>query len=278
MTDHTKDLYDYLYQNAEKISKEWFDSRSKSDGSTYAINASSTVQETLKKQHVTTVQVIASGFLKDEQFFRQKLQEWVESVVVTRLEWETPIYEVIEALNKTREVMWQFIASYSLTQEWVQKTDVIQWSEEYEPIVSTLINALSKRYHDLTQEKLRKQKKLIEEIHSPVISVSKSTAVLPLIGAIDESRASSLFESVPEKCARKQVSCLIIDLSGVSYMDTFFANHLFQLVKTLKLIGIEAILSGIRPEVAQTAVHLGLNFSSIKTYHELRTALFYAPM
>ncbi|MFP3490379.1 STAS domain-containing protein, partial [Staphylococcus sp. SIMBA_130] len=83
-------------------------------------------------------------------------------------------------------------------------------------------------------------------------------ALLPLVGDIDSDRATAIFENTLEGCTTKRVDHLFIDLSGVYLVDTRVAQQIFQLITGLKLIGVTATLSGIRPEIAQTAVQLGI--------------------
>lgn len=266
-------LYEEINEKATDISKKWFDTRQKMDGSVYAKNADTAIEKQLREQHLFTIQTIASGFLPDQELFDENLSQWTKIVVKSRLEWDTPIYEVIAAINKTRNLIWDFITDYSLVREEIEKKDVLRWSAIYHPILDMLISEFSTQYYRLTRSRLKGQERLIEEIDSPVIPVSKGIAVLPLIGIMDERRAASLFESVPVKCVQKHITHLVMDLSGLNNIDTFVANQLFQLTQSLQLLGVETVLSGIRPEVAQTAIHLGLNFSQIKTFHGLPQAL-----
>lgn len=271
--DHA--LYNEIIKNASKISEEWFRTRAKKNGSPYSNDATTTVQEELKEQHLFTIQTIASGFLEDKKIFDQHLSKWTRVVVATRLKWDTPIYEVVEAINKTRNLVWSFITEYSLGHKEVDKKDVLRWSAVYHPVLDKLINEFSEQYYRLTRKRLEGQEELIEEIHLPIIPVSADVAILPLIGGINETRAKSLLETVPAKCVTQQITDLVIDLSGVTYIDTFVANQLFHLTEALQLLGVQTVLSGIRPEVAQTSVHLGLDFSRIQTFHGLKQALLH---
>lgn len=268
-------LYEAIRLNAADISKKWFEARKKTGRSVYAKNAGSVIQKELKEQHLFTIHTIASGFLPDQTLFEQNLKEWTEIVVNTRLEWDTPIYEVIAAINKTRNLMWDFITEYSLEKEDIDKKDILNWSAVYHSILDTLVIEFSTRYYYLTRSRLQGQEQLIEEIDAPIIPVSKRISILPLIGAMDEKRAKSLLESIPVKCAKQQVEHLVIDFSGMKVIDTFVANQLFGLTQSLQLLGIQTVVSGMRPETAQTAIQLGLDFSRLETFHGLPQALTY---
>ena len=96
---------------------------------------------------------------------------------------------------------------------------------------------------------------------------------MPVIGEIDTTRARSLLEDVPYKCVEVGINKLFIDISSVTFMDTMVANEMFHLIDVLQLLGIKTSLSGIRPEVAQASIQLGVDFGNISTFSSLKQAL-----
>ncbi|TFE04078.1 STAS domain-containing protein [Jeotgalibacillus salarius] len=111
------------------------------------------------------------------------------------------------------------------------------------------------------------------EMSVPVVPIETGVAVLPLVGTIDTHRAKLIMEESLTKCLELNVSEFVIDLSGVAMVDTFVAHKLFQVIDSLKLIGVKPKISGISPEMAQTIVQLGLNFTEISSYATLKSAL-----
>ncbi|MDZ5711284.1 STAS domain-containing protein [Jeotgalibacillus haloalkalitolerans] len=111
------------------------------------------------------------------------------------------------------------------------------------------------------------------EMSVPVVPIDAGVAVLPLVGTIDTHRAKLIMEESLTKCLDLNVSEFVIDLSGVAMVDTFVAHKLFQVIDSLKLIGVKPKISGISPEMAQTIVQLGLNFSDVPSYATLKSAL-----
>ncbi|MHA7098121.1 STAS domain-containing protein [Priestia aryabhattai] len=114
---------------------------------------------------------------------------------------------------------------------------------------------------------------LISELSTPVISISDTVGVLPLTGRIDDYKSSDFAEKIMAQAKDLEFSCLIIDLSGVPSIDTMMTNELFQVVNMLELLGIDTTITGIRPEIALTAVQLGVDFSETKTYGKLKDAV-----
>lgn len=136
-----------------------------------------------------------------------------------------------------------------------------------------LIEWFTAEHYSYAQKMLNAQREMINELSSPVISLDKNRALLPLVGDIDTARANYLLENTLLQCSQKKVVCLYIDLSGVVIVDTMVAQQLFRLVEALRLLGIKSVISGIRPEIAQTAVQLGIQFNEITTVSNLEQAL-----
>ncbi|MDP4164913.1 MAG: STAS domain-containing protein, partial [Bacillota bacterium] len=92
-------------------------------------------------------------------------------------------------------------------------------------------------------------------------------------GDLDTKRAQQLMDRALEQGTNYNLTYMIIDLSGVPIIDTMVADQLFKVISSLKLVGIETCLTGIRPEIAQTMVNLGIDFKSILTFSSLHQAL-----
>ncbi|KAA0944201.1 STAS domain-containing protein [Sporosarcina sp. ANT_H38] len=125
------------------------------------------------------------------------------------------------------------------------------------------------------QERLKLSQILISELSVPIVSINDQTAILPLVGTVDHDRSLILHERVLHNASEMHLENLIIDLSGLQTTDTFVAQQLFYLFDGLSLLGIQPIVSGISPAIAQTLVQLGLSFGRIKSFATLKQALAY---
>lgn len=123
------------------------------------------------------------------------------------------------------------------------------------------------------QEIIENQRLLLRELSSPLIPLTNRAMVMPLIGAIDSQRAQQIMEDLLQGVADHRTELLILDITGVPIVDTHVANMLLQTTQAVKLLGARLILTGIRPEVAQTIVGLALDFSSIETYSTLQAGI-----
>jgi rsbT co-antagonist protein RsbR len=113
----------------------------------------------------------------------------------------------------------------------------------------------------------------ITEISTPVIRVWDGILALPIIGTLDSARTQVVMESLLQEIVESGSSIAILDISGVPTVDSLVAQHLIKTVSATRLMGAECIISGIRPEIAQTVVHLGIDLSNVVTKATLSSAL-----
>ncbi|HET9221769.1 MAG TPA: STAS domain-containing protein, partial [Roseiflexaceae bacterium] len=113
----------------------------------------------------------------------------------------------------------------------------------------------------------------VRELSAPVIPVLPGVVIAPLIGSLDSSRASLLADNVLGMVERERARQVIFDITGVPLVDTQVAQVLLQTAAAVRLLGAQPLLVGIRPEVAQTIISLGLDFAAIATYPNLQEAV-----
>ncbi|MGC4038656.1 MAG: STAS domain-containing protein [Chitinophagaceae bacterium] len=126
------------------------------------------------------------------------------------------------------------------------------------------------------EEVILRQTDEITEISTPVIKVWDGILALPIIGTLDSARTQVVMESLLTQIVETGSSVAILDISGVPTVDSLVAQHLIKTVTATRLMGADCIISGIRPEIAQTVVHLGIDLSNIITKSTLASALKYA--
>lgn len=126
------------------------------------------------------------------------------------------------------------------------------------------------------EEVILRQTDEIAEISTPVIQLWDNILALPIIGTLDSARTQVVMENLLQQIVDTGSSIAILDISGVPAVDSLVAQHLIKTVSATRLMGAECIISGIRPEIAQTVVHLGIDLSNIVTKASLASALRYA--
>jgi rsbT co-antagonist protein RsbR len=126
------------------------------------------------------------------------------------------------------------------------------------------------------EETIKAQQAMLAELSTPLIPISEDVTVMPLVGAIDTTRAQHVLETLLEGIASSRARVAILDITGVSVVDTQVANALIRAAQAVKLLGAQVVLTGIRPEVAQTLVGLGTDLSGINTHGSLQSGIAYA--
>ncbi len=128
----------------------------------------------------------------------------------------------------------------------------------------------------LQEEIIKAQQHALRELSTPLLPLSKRVALLPIIGSVDTARAHQLIETLLQGVAEHRAAIALIDITGVQVVDTQVANMLIQAARAVRLLGARVVLTGIRPEVAQTLVHLGVDLSGILTRGTLQDGIAYA--
>jgi rsbT co-antagonist protein RsbR len=118
----------------------------------------------------------------------------------------------------------------------------------------------------------RQQQELLE-LSTPVIKLWDGILAVPLIGTLDSERTQTVMESLLEAIVTYEASVAIMDITGVATVDTLVAQHLLKTVTAARLMGADCIISGIRPQIAQTIVHLGVDLGDVATRSTLADAL-----
>ena len=127
-------------------------------------------------------------------------------------------------------------------------------------------------YQKSREEVIHRQQRELLELSTPVVALWDDVLALPLIGTLDSGRTQVVMESLLERIVETGASIAIIDITGVPTVDTLVAQHLMKTVAAARLMGADCIISGIRPQIAQTIVHLGVDLSAVTTKASLADA------
>lgn len=268
-------LHDYIITHSAELTEKWLRLRRKLRGRFYSeVQLSEEKKQLLIEQHTFTNTAIASALLEDPAVFQQNKEKWAAQVAKSRVEQDAQVHEVVEAIGNSRTVFWEAVIRFmDEHRDIVTSEDARRWNHLVNGSFDQLMTDFTEQYQILMIARLSSQQELISELSCPVILIADTIGTLPLIGAIDTERARVILETVPENCVAKRITNLVIDLSGVPIVDTMVAQQLYMLSKTLFLLGIRTVFSGIRPDVAQTSIQLGLDFSAYQTYGSLEQAL-----
>jgi rsbT co-antagonist protein RsbR len=131
-------------------------------------------------------------------------------------------------------------------------------------------------YQRSREEVIRRQQDEMLELSTPVVEIWEGILALPVIGTLDSERTNVVMETLLQTIVQTRSELAIIDITGVVTVDTLVAQHLLRTVAAARLMGADCIISGIRPQIAQTMVHLQIDLSTVTTKATLAEALRFA--
>ncbi|WP_409250570.1 STAS domain-containing protein [Bacillus sp. SCS-153A] len=233
---------------------------------------SSNLDSHLHQWRENIIEIYANSLTEDLDTSFNTLKEWgyeaVDTLVNYNLPLEIALEEVWDYRDSIGEIIKEEAVRYDLT--------IPQFYEilsKFESVVDRAVHWLSISYTRKFYTRINSAEATALELSIPVIKISETIGVLPLIGDIDTKRAQELMDKALTRGSELGLEHLVIDLSGVPIIDTMVANRIFKVVESLSLLGIEAILTGVRPEIAQTMVHLGIKISHIPVTSSLQAAM-----
>ena len=140
-------------------------------------------------------------------------------------------------------------------------------------LVDSMAQYMATTFQRAREEIITRQQEELLELSTPVVKLWEGVLAVPMIGTLDSNRTQVVMETLLQKIVDTGSELAIIDITGVPTVDTLVAQHLLKTVTAIRLMGADCIISGIRPQIAQTIVHLGIDLQGISTKASLADAL-----
>jgi len=140
-------------------------------------------------------------------------------------------------------------------------------------LIDKLALHTSELFQQSREDVIMRQQQEMFELSAPVVELWQGILALPVIGTLDSKRTQLMMEALLERIVATQAEVAIIDITGVPTVDTLTAQHLFKTVSAARLMGADCLISGVRPQIAQTMVSLGVSFADIVTKSTMAGAL-----
>jgi len=142
--------------------------------------------------------------------------------------------------------------------------------DAYEPAANRIAATVAVGFVQERERIIREQQEAIRELSTPVLQVRERLLILPIIGVIDPQRARQLTEQLLRGIRTNRAKVVVLDITGVPYIDSPVANHLVQTVEAARLLGAIVIVTGLSPEIAQTLVNIGVDLGKMNTVGDLQ--------
>ena len=222
---------------------------------------------------IRIVQAAMQAFLRDVTEDQDHwFADYWNMVAEARAEQGATLEDMLYGIGLSGTVMDAFL----MQQKTIDAEVAMWWLRRLRMIVHTGVIMLARVFTTVRERLIRAQDETIRELLTPIIPIHEGIVILPLIGAIDSSRASQVLETLLNGINEFQASVVLVDITGVPIVDTAVAHHLLQSARAAQLLGAKVVLVGIRPEIAQTIAQLGADLSGIITRSNLEAGVNYA--
>lgn len=193
----------------------------------------------------------------------EELKTFSETLI--QLGW--PLSYLTDGMQVFRNVTVDYLLNQT---EIVTKEDCIEVLHMVDDWIDPIIHHLVNEYSGNWENIVSLQKVALQELSAPLIPVVQGITIMPLIGTIDTERAKLIMENLLHGVTKHNAEVVLMDITGVPVVDTMVAHHIIQAAEAVRLIGATCILVGIRPEIAQTIVNLGINLERFPTKSSLK--------
>jgi rsbT co-antagonist protein RsbR len=208
------------------------------------------------------IEVLISNITDSDEEFKTKLGDFAAKII--RLGW--PLTFVNDGMKAFNIVVTEGMINEGVMTKENQLEIVLDFDEWITPLNNEILNV----YTSTWERTVSLQKIALQELSAPLIPVFEGITVMPLIGTIDTERARQIMENLLDGVVKHRSEVVLIDITGVPVVDTMVAHHIIQAAEAVRLVGARCMLCGIRPEIAQTIVNLGINLDEIITKNTLK--------
>ncbi|WP_037592536.1 STAS domain-containing protein [Sporosarcina sp. D27] len=240
-----------------------------------AVNVNDRIEEILRIGNINLIEnahklvafVIEAKKDELESFAKEEGIAWAKHslTLAFKLEWVSAI----------RRTLWKFTQEYiQVNMKEFKLNDFFALEKKVNSRLDHFLNAFFISYSSYKDQEIKAQKNLVENLSVPIIPITPTTSILPLIGMLDYCRTTVIQEKVLNEIGRLHIQTLILDLSGISEMEHEVIDNLSKVIESTKLMGCQTVITGLRPDVVRKMATLGIRFGGeTKTLGTLQRAL-----
>jgi rsbT co-antagonist protein RsbR len=255
-------ISNYIQSHKQEIQDEWIN-RTKEEADDRVVRlVSDRVFVSTSKEFID---LIISNFKGTNEEYTNRLTDFAEKVV--RLGW--PLTFVTKGLHTFNLIVFEGMQKEGI----VTKENQMDIVYEFDRWATPMNNEIVSVYSSTWERTVSLQKIALQELSAPLIPVFEGITVMPLVGTIDTERAKQIMENLLKGAVKHRSEVVLIDITGVPVVDTMVAHHIIQAADAVRLIGAKCMLVGIRPEIAQTIVNLGIDLNQFTTKNNLKKGI-----
>ncbi|TQR21458.1 STAS domain-containing protein [Psychrobacillus vulpis] len=249
----------YIRDNVEEILEKWkIKMEDEKDDRFFQIMSDQVIDITVHEFG----ELMISSLTEERETYKMKINDFSEKIV--RYGWS--ISFVLKALSNFTEVIYERMEEVG----YFKKGDKLSFAELYTNWITPLNYSIVDAYTKVWEKTVQLQKIALQELSASLIPVFEKISVMPLVGTIDTERAKLIMENLLQGVVKHRAEVVLLDITGVPVVDTMVAHHIIQAADAVRLVGAKCMLVGIRPEIAQTIVALGINLTDFTTTSTLQ--------
>jgi rsbT co-antagonist protein RsbR len=261
-----QDLFNYIQNHKSEIFDRWLVLMNDVETERIKNIVSEQVYVNVSSDFVNLL--LAKAF-RDQENFAEELEEVVGRVV--SLGW--PLAYLTQGVRNLGHVV---VEGYVNSEHVKAGQTHSELFYRFDKWLSPIYNKIVEQYSNSWENTVMLQKVALQELSAPLIPVFDKITVMPLVGTIDTDRAKKIMENLLQGVVKHRSEVVLIDITGVPVVDTMVAHHIIQAAEAVRLVGAKCLLVGIRPEIAQTIVNLGINLNEIITKNSLKKGVEFA--
>jgi len=260
MKDESNPILDFVLAHQNEILNEWKDSLKDLGDQKYSNILSDQVYLNTCNEYL---QILISYMKNPGSILTEKVSDYAHRVV--QLGWS--LKYISEGLKELSLIIFTKMTD-SLSE--AEKMKIV-W--EFDKSLSPINNELIHQYAESWERTVSLQKIALQELSAPLIPIFENITIMPLVGTIDTERAKQIMENLLTGVVKHRAQVVLIDITGVPVVDTMVAHHIIQASEAVRLVGAKCLIVGIRPEIAQTIVNLGIDLSQVITKNSLQKGM-----
>ncbi|OAS86186.1 MULTISPECIES: STAS domain-containing protein [Metabacillus] len=260
MNKASNPFFEFIQVNREELINKWTDRMKDLDDQKNLTVISDKLYTNICNEYfnivLTNVNSLGEEVTSKIEYFSQKIVQlgWSLKYISTGLSELNKILFEMMTVNNTEEEKMNLVWAFD---KWIA------------PINSEVLH----QYASSWERTVSLQKIALQELSAPLIPVFDNITVMPLVGTIDTERAKRIMENILQGVVKHRAEVVLIDITGVPVVDTMVAHHIIQASEAVRLVGAKCLLVGIRPEIAQTIVNLGIDLSQVITKNSLQKGI-----
>jgi len=257
-----KNVVEGIHEHMDEILEQWKSLMKVEKGERFFhIMPKNIVDKTSKE----FAKLMLSNFLESDGISPAKLTEFTEKVV--RFGWS--IQFINKAIDNFSQTAFLILEEKGIIKGCDLKKYLMVFINWVTPLRDIIIDGYTVEW----ERKVSLQRIALQELSASLIPVFKKISVMPLVGTIDTERAKLIIENLLEGVVKQRAEVVLLDITGVPVVDTMVAHHIIQAADAVRLIGAKCMLVGIRPEIAQTIVALGIDLNDFTTTSTLQRGM-----